>query len=853
LLPPKLASVPATGMQQPAAASAGSVAATCADLHGQLREAATALRLSSGGGGGGGVEDAGAINPWYELDAQRQRQQFQTRLAALKQTLESYQARARAGDSVAIRRVLVANRDAEAAARRHRELQICIAECKRLAQRHIAARRGGASPAATPFGSDSSGSTAPVLAQLEAAAADLGLDTYLDVSGATTATMTLSSEAILVDVAMTKNAGEDVHVDGVTVQLMHAQRGLPHVWEEAGPLAKRDWIAFHRRLTLIVQTAALAAVPVQPTGAGANAKGGGVATAAQCLEAVEADVRELVASERQLEASSKTSATTRLLHGSGLLENESPADGSAATDTGAGPTLRALWVYAEPAAFSLAMEKRETRPPAKGKKAATPPDDDSQSLRLASSARQFGVVRMVFALERGGGSAGDSAGLMQAGSWIKKISAAKYSTSGEVVSVEFLADGTRPTAAETGETNTDAAFPPPKVTVSAQLLEPLVVAPRTLAALQALGATADGDGKAQGQAAEAMDTEPPHGNRGEKRKRCDSRSDQVSTGADAGRSASLSDMVLPPRPPLAAASVSTASDGSAQSELSSQRHWDVSWHSPSDASSGGSDGGGGGGGGSYRLQRFVSSSARGSESLTCGLRISRLLCCANVQAWQETVGLLRQQATWNTLYSSCFRPVTADSSTLGGAKEDTTAGGPSDAVVFEVLSADSSSPESLSLRFVHRTGGDVGSTDAGATKGKGRAKGGAKKKKKLSELEPNPELETGRLQMLLLTLRVGIGGDIEPALSSSATVDGGSGGGEEEGSAAASSSSLSLEAELETMRTRLADLLTRTHQLPVALAMAGIGCASMCFTHRCSHVPPVPAPFVRRQRASSIS
>jgi len=58
-------------------------------------------------------------------------------------------------------------------------------------------------------------------------------------------------------------------------------------------------------------------------------------------------------------------------------------------------------------------------------------------------------------------------------------------------------------------------------------------------------------------------------------------------------------------------------------------------------------------------QRFVSDT-RGRHGSLAGIRVSRLLCCANVEMWGQTVALLRQQATWNTLckietFSICAR------------------------------------------------------------------------------------------------------------------------------------------------------------------------------------------------------
>lgn len=714
-----------------------------------------ALRLAGAAESGG--DASGAINPWFEFDATHQRQAYQARLAALKATLEDYQTRARAGESVAIRRMLIANRDAEAAERRHRDLNSCLEDCKRLVKRHVAARRGGAPPAASPFAGGAAG--APLLRQLETAAAELGLDTHLDVNNAATATMTLSSEAILVDIVMSTRADQAACMERVTVQLMHARRGLPHVWHDAPELAKaRDWAVFRRRLALVVQSAALAAVPVQIAGAkAATPKRAG--TAAVCLEAVEADVRRLVAEERQLEASSKTTATARLLHGCGLLENAAPADGAGGTDTsaGPGPNLRALWVYAEPAAFSLAVDQGKL-PAAKGSALL---DDDSRCLRLATEARQLGAVRMVLALERGSHREGFAGG-MQAASWIETMSPNLPRTAEErsdgILSIQFLPLAARPTASEVHDGEPDAAVLA-SATVSAQLLEPLVVAPRTLAALQSLSAVS-GD--------RADPSSPSSDN---KRKRdCEDGSCDFSprTTASGGAVSSLSEMLLP----VTAFAGTTGCNPSSSSRL----HWDIAWQSPSDA----------GGSAGYRLQRFIASAGRGEDNRTCGLRISRLPCCADVVAWQRMVGLLRQQATWNTLYSSCFRPVLTPKAADGSSDG---------AVVFEFSSnADSTSPELLSLRFVHRTS----------------------------------SMATRSLHMIMLTLRIRVGGTVEPTLSSSPCTSG-------NGVADANASALQeLRGELDGLRTKLADVLTKTHQLPVALAMLGLGCVTGLPMHRCA-------------------
>ena len=706
-----------------------------------------ALRLAGAAESGG--DASGAINPWFDFDAPQQRQEYQARLAALKSTLEDYQTRARAGESVAIRRMLVANRDAEAAERRHRDLNDCLEDCKRLVKRHVSARRGGVPPAASPFAGGTAGD--PLLRHLETAAAELGLDTHLDVNSTATATMTLSSEAILIDIVMSTSADQAVCMERVTVQLMHAQRGLPHVWDDAPELAKRDWGMFRRRLALVVQTAALAAVPVQIAGAKA-ATPKGAETAALCLEAVEGDIRRLIAQERQLEASSKTTATARLLHGWGLLENAAQAAGAAGTDTSAvsGSTLRALWVYAEPAAFSLAVDQGKL--PAAQSSALL--DDDSRCLRLATDAGQLGAVRMVLALERGSHRNG-FAGAIQAASWIETMSPNLPRAAGQrsdgILSVQFLPLAARATASEVHDCAADAAVLS-SVTVSAQLLEPLVVAPRTLAALQSLSA-ASGDR-----------ADPSSFRSYNKRKRnCDDSFCDFSARTSAGDGAvsSLSEMLLP----VTASAGTTGCNPSSSSRL----HWDVAWQSPSGA----------GVSAGYRLQRFIASAGRGEDNQTCGLKISRLPCCADVVAWQRMVGLLRQQATWNTLYSSCFRPV-ATPTAVGGSSDG--------AVVFELSSnADSTSPELLSLRFVHRT-----------------------------------STATRSLHMVMLTLRISVGGTVEPTLSSSPRTTG-------SGSDGANATALQeLTGELDGLRSELADVLTKTHQLPVALAMLGLGCVAIC-------------------------
>lgn len=708
-------------------ASAGTVGAICGELHVQLREAAAALRLPGAAGSGEGGTSGGAINPWFEFDATQQHQEYQARLAVLKATLKNYQARARAGESVAIRRVLVANRDAEAAERRQRDLQGSLEECKRLLGKHVRARKGGASAVvSSPFAGGITG--APILHHLEAAAADLELDKHLEVNGATKATMTLSSEAILIDIGMSKAEDQDVRIERVTVQLMHAQRGQPHVWDDAPQLAARDWAAFRRQLALAVQNAALAAVSVEVAGA-KSATPEGAKTAAMCLEAVEADVRSLVAHERQLEASSKTTATARLVRGCGLLENAARA---ADADTSAGRTLRALWIYAEPATFAMTADQH-------GKQPAARSDDDSHCLRSPMEVGIFGAVRMVLALERAKHSTG-VARAMQAASWIKNVSphTAGQVTDG-ILSIEFLPQAARATASEVlgGKAGATASS---SVTVSAQLLEPLVVAPRTLAALQALSAVNE-DGVETSRASPRS--------RGDKRKR-DCADSNRDSGTGESAVSSLSELLLP-----------------TPCVSSSRQHWDIAWHSPSDA----------GGSGGYRLQRFVASGGR-ADDRTCGLMISRLPCCADVVTWQKMVGLLRQQATWNTLYSSCFRAIAP--SELVGAAED-------GAVVFELSSnSDSTSPELLSLRFIHRTSSKASRS----------------------------------LQMLMLTLRVGVGGTVEPTLASSSTSS--SNGAD----STDTDISQELDAELEVLRAQLADVLTKTHQLPVALAMVGLGCVA---------------------------
>ena len=735
-----------------------SVGAAIGGLHAQLRQAARALHLDASAADGaathaeGCAAAAGAVNAWHEFDSAAQRRQYDERLAALKHTLEGYQARARAGHSVAIRRVLVASRDAEAAAKRHGELQSTVADCKRLVQRHIAARRDPSPTAATPFGGGSGGGGgAHLLAELEAAAADLGLDTYLDASAAAAATLTLSSEAILVDVAMSKTAEEEIQVDSVTVQLMHAQRGaVPHPCAELVALARRDWAAFRRRLALIVQTAALAAVAVQAS----SGAGAGASTAAHCLEAVEADIRALVDQERELQAAAKTTATARLLRGSGLIQDSQPVDASAKGGAGAGPVLKALWVYAEPAAFSLAVETSGSgKATKKAAKKAPAEEDDSSCLQLAASsaAGQLRAIRMVLALERTGGG---GAGAMQAGSWLKSVTAAKPNASSGAGILDIKLSSSLASATE--KSVVDGA---PRVTVSAQLLDPVVVAPRTLAALQALGTSVVAGSP-------STDGAKP----GEKRKR------GVDTGGSTHRT--LTDMLLP----------------APSSQNASGRSWDVAWESPSE------DG--------YRLQRFVTSGSRGEEGGSCGLRISRLLCCANVEAWRQTVGLLRQQATWNALYCSCFQPVGAK------ARDEVVSGAPG-AAVFELLSADSTSPELLSLRFVQTSGGDEPKKPAAKTKKKPAGRGRSKAKEE--EAEADGFASSGGLKLLSLELRVGIGGTVTPSL-------------------AASSSSASAADGLEDVCGHLGELLMKTHQLPVALAMAGLGYVKLgvCVASCCS-------------------
>ena len=74
--------------------------------------------------------------------------------------------------------------------------------------------------------------------------------------------------------------------------------------------------------------------------------------------------------------------------------------------------------------------------------------------------------------------------------------------------------------------------------------------------------------------------------------------------------------------------------------------------------------------------------------------------------------------------------------------------------------------------------------------------------------------------MLMLTLRVGVGGTVEPTLASSSTSS--SNGAD----STDTNISQELDAELEVLRAQLADVLTKTHQLPVALAMVGLGCVA---------------------------
>jgi len=194
-------------------------------------------------------------------------------------------------------------------------------------------------------------------------------------------------------------------------------------------------------------------------------------------------------------------------------------------------------------------------------------------------------------------------GGMQCESWISSVSASAAGGRGPTTITDVVYRPERATAAAANEVREEG-----RLTVSAQLLEPIIMAPSTLAALQALGAlgNASTDG---GMAVSSL-----------KRKRDANAATESGTAA---QDASLSEMLLPPATEAAAA---TGEGGCV---------WDVTTRSP--ALTGGDI-----------PQRFVSDT-RGRHGSLAGIRVSRLLCCANVEMWGQTVALLRQQATWNTL------------------------------------------------------------------------------------------------------------------------------------------------------------------------------------------------------------
>jgi len=535
------------------------------------------------------------------VDAQRLL--FVQRLDALKRTLEGYKASASAGRSVTIRRSLVSSRDAASAARRHEDLRSTLTDCKRLAQRHLAARGRGAAapPAASPFSAASS----PATSQLEEIAAAIGLTSYLDApSGGSTATMTLSSEAILVDVAMSLVASEDPKVDSVTVQLM--RDAVTYHEDELTKMShQRRWVDFRRRLGLILQTATLAAIAAQ-----ASPSPAGSVDAGTCLSSVCRDIRQLISKEREMQLANQTTAVERMLRGHGLLEEARPVpSGTEPATQATHAPIKALWVYSEPAAFVLGAE--DTGSTINGEDSTT---NDERSLRHARSTAAM-AVRVVLGLERTvpwAGAAGG--GGMQCESWISSVSASAAGGRGPTTITDVVYRPERATAAAANEVREEG-----RLTVSAQLLEPIIMAPSTLAALQALGAlgNASTDG---GMAVSSL-----------KRKRDANAATESGTAA---QDASLSEMLLPPATEAAAA---TGEGGCV---------WDVTTRSP--ALTGGDI-----------PQRFVSDT-RGRHGSLAGIRVSRLLCCANVEMWGQTVALLRQQATWNTLckietFSICAR------------------------------------------------------------------------------------------------------------------------------------------------------------------------------------------------------